>query len=376
MKDKTNFQLKITRLILMQKRLLYKKSFIFILILISLFSFTMFISSKNNGSLIKIALYADFSKENVGKTICTKLLNSNNRNFSLINYTLFTTKEEAISSVDKEQNDASWVFQENIDESIIKNAQEEMIGKAVKVYQKNDSIKLSFAKEILYSKLFSEFSTFAYKAFLKNRYFFNNSFSEENADEIYDDFINKNILFNIKKTGISKDINFLLSPLRGLLCLFVMICSFTGTIYHIEDKKRGQTLFFTKQVVIFDGSLIMIFQLILFKIYTNLLFELFAIILFSISLYHFTDILAGLTKSTDYFVCFIPILIILSLIFTPIFLNLAIFKPIQMLFPSYYYLTSVYYPKNFIPFVIYTIILCGINCFQKRITINHTLLSI
>ena len=119
------------------------------------------------------------------------------------------------------------------------------------------------------------------------------------------------------------------------------------------------------QVVIFDGSLIMIFLLILFKIYTTLLFELFAIILFSISLYHFTDILAGLTKSTEYFVCLIPVLIILSLIFTPVFLNLSIFKPIQMLFPSYYYLTSVYYPKNFIPFVVYTIILCSINCFQK-----------
>ena len=364
MKGKTNFQLKITRLILMQKRLFYKKSFILIFVLISLFSFAMFISSKNNGSLIKIALYADFSKENAGKTICTELLKNNNT-FSLISYTLFTTKQEAVSSVDTEQNDASWIFLENIDEFIAKNAQEEMIGKAVNIYQKNDSIKLSFAKEILYSKLFSEFSTFAYKSFLRNRFFFNNNFSEENADEIYENFINKNSLFKIKKTGISKDINFLLSPLRGLLCLFVMICAFTGTIYHIEDKKRGQTLFFTKQVVIFDGSLIMIFLLILFKIYTTLLFELFAVILFSISLYHFTDILAGLTKSTEYFVCLIPVLIILSLIFTPVFLNLSIFKPIQMLFPSYYYLTSVYYPKNFIPFVVYTIILCSINCFQK-----------
>ncbi len=56
----------------------------------------MFISSKNNGSLIKIALYADFSKENAGKTICTELLKNNNT-FSLISYTLFTTKQEALS---------------------------------------------------------------------------------------------------------------------------------------------------------------------------------------------------------------------------------------------------------------------------------------
>ena len=79
MKGKTNFQLKITRLILMQKRLFYKKSFILIFVLISLFSFAMFVSSKNNGSLIKIALYADFSKENTGKTICTELLKNNNK---------------------------------------------------------------------------------------------------------------------------------------------------------------------------------------------------------------------------------------------------------------------------------------------------------
>ena len=151
MKGKTNFQLKITRLILMQKRLFYKKSFILIFVLISLFSFAMFISSKNNGSLIKIALYADFSKENAGKTICTELLKNNNT-FSLINYTLFTTKQEAVSSVDTEQNDASWIFLENIDEFIAKNAQEEMIGKAVNIYQKNDSSKVSYEKESLDSK--------------------------------------------------------------------------------------------------------------------------------------------------------------------------------------------------------------------------------
>ena len=107
-----------------------------------------------------------------------------------------------------------------------------------------------------------------------------------------------------------------------------------------------------------DGCEGYVFSLVGPKRYTTLLFELFAVILFSISLYHFTDILAGLTKSTEYFVCLIPVLIILSLIFTPVFLNLSIFKPIQMLFPSYYYLTSVYYH---VAWTIY--VLLNIKCF-------------
>lgn len=367
MKNKVSPLLSIKRLLLMQKRVFYKKSFLLILILISLFSFAIFFTSKSNGSFIKIALYANSSTDNIGNSICIQLLNDSRKNFSFINYTLFENKENALSSVNSEENDAAWIFYDDINEKMKKSAYNEMIENVVSIYQKNDSIKLSFAKEILYSKLFSYFSFLTYKAFLQNRNFINDDFSEQNIEYVYNDTINKNNLFIVKKNGISNDTNFLLSSLRGLLSLFVMLCAFAGTLYHIEDKKRGFALFYTKQVVIFDAILIMIFMMFLLKIFTNPLYEFLATILLYISLYYFTEILANLSKSTNFFVCFIPIIVILTLVFTPIFLDLSIFKHFQIIFPQYYYLISIYYPKNFISSIIYTGTLWAINFLLRKI---------
>lgn len=148
----------------------------------------------------------------------------------------------------------------------------------------------------------------------------------------------------------------LLSPVRGLIALFIMIAGFTGgySYYHekenhVYDNRTSHAVRRLQALSIFIPTFLIsvmgLFCLLFSHGFTSLTQELPAMAYYDLIVVLFIWILMQLIPNKLLFVSFIPIFVLGSCVFTPIFIDITTYlpmlKPVQYLFLPYYYLISL-----------------------------------
>lgn len=349
------------------KRLFHKRSFIFILLLIPVSVFCLKAALKEESGIVRIALFA----ENKNSIIASEIIDSLTQSDSIVTYTRYDSAEKARDAVQKQKENALWIFGEDIDTAIVDYATNKTSKPLVQVVSSEDTIPIKLSNEVLFGKLFKYISYESYKNFLYENVI-SEDFPEDIVKEYYTKYLNENGIVKLEYLNSdNKDVktdDFLVTPIRGILSLLIVLCGFAAAMYFLTDIKDGRYDWLSSgkrllpacalclsAVVI--SCVFVFFGLLASGLMTNIGYEFIAMIIYALAVTSFCVVLCVLFRSAGNLGAVIPFFMISMLVLCPIFFNVNFFLGLRMIFPPHYYLNAVANPMYILYMVLYSLVM-------------------
>ncbi len=353
---------------MLAKRLLLTPSFILLLCIIPIITVIAKNAMTSDTAFAKISVAA----EDKGSAYASKALAALEANTSsMLDLTFCDTPEEATADVLENRADAAWILSADFDSTLERYVDKGMSVLTVSpplatIIEREESVPLALAKEKLYGALYESISLELTKNFIYEKLDNAHIVPEDEIKEVYKAGVRLPGIIEIcvlNKRIVESGADMSTTPIRGLLSLVCALCALCAAMYFLHDKNSGkfdrlkpQNHIFPALATILSASgfagIICFASLMLADISAGFLNELICMLVYIFAVTGFALVLAMLFKSSGRLGAALPGLIILMLVFSPIFITLPKFKLIGMLFPGYYYLNGVYDTK----FVLYMLI--------------------
>lgn len=361
----------IKRYFLLNKRLFKKYSFLLILCLVSIMVGTMNIMSREESGIVSIALCLENPEEELPAGIIDKLLEKN----SAFRYIFCDDEEAARKLVTDYEVDTAWIFSKSFKEDLRNAAADKRCEPVVIVVQREDNVPLRFSRQILVSQIYSDFSYMIYEDFIRDDMELGDV-SDEELEASYKKMFVEGNLFQMEYLDGEKeettDYNYLLTPLRGILAIWFVLCGFAASMYFMQDERNGVfsrvalksrlwTSFGMHAVILSDGAAVLLIALKLSGSFTSWQRELLLIFLFAGCTLVFCNLVRLLCHTPERLGVCIPILLIGMLVMCPVFINSRGFGILPYLLPPYYYLKSIhstYYLYGMMVYIGWMFVLC------------------
>lgn len=356
--------------LLFNKRLFKKLSFVLTFLSVILIALFLKFTSTSESGIVTIAL----CPENPDDAYANELISKFTDEKTIIHFENYKSEKEARKALKSDSAQAVWIFKEDIPSIMEKAAKFEEPDSVVKIIQSKDTIVLKFSREILFSRIFPIFSYEAYKSYVKNTAGIN-GVSEQTFKSYYNHFILPSSL--VKITALDSEItgenennsrNLMLYPLRGMLAIWVLICAFSACLYFLQDFNKGTFVWVKKEhqfflmlgmifLAVTDACALFLVCIAIFGVFTNLAAEIISLLLYAAAVVFFSCFFLLLLRKIEALSCAVPAILIASLVFTPVYINLAGVNFISRLFPGYYYLNGIASPKYLLELLIYIAVL-------------------
>jgi ABC-2 type transport system permease protein len=295
----------------------------------------------------------------------------------VIQYEEMDSAEEADEAVRTGAADCAWIFPENLKEKLRQFAKDGQSA-VFEVYTRADSVQIQLAREQLYGVIYPVLSYELTDSFLEKQDKFTNISEEERETYLSEDYAAWQVsesLFSfvyLDETSadtMQEDFSYLTAPLRGMLALFVMLCAMAVTMFYLKDREDGifswmrirmrRTFPFLYILTgTIPGALAAYAALYLSGTFTRWQKELPLMALYVLSLAGFCSCLRILVRRIQVFGAMIPVLLLVSLVLCPVFLNVSMLTPLQRILPAFYYLSSLHSVSMLKNMGIYTIVVC------------------
>ena len=370
------------RLWLFNKRLLKKPGFLAILLLAPLLvTVFTFISRTEDSGIITVAVAAVNPEDPLAKEVVTELTEG----ASLIRFIPCATVKDASQLVERAEADAAWIFpddmQARLDEFVNRVADRNAF---VTVIQREDNVFLNLSHEKLTALLFSHCSRSMYRDYIRDNLVELDDLSDEQLFEFYDTIdVNVEDLFTFsyadsavpESTG---NINYLLSPLRGLAAVLMLIGGLAVALFYSQDSLDGKFDASTPSerpwlclgyhlAAVLDLTVVVFATVLIAGLQTTLLREILAILLYAVITVGFCITLRLICRDIRLLGALIPIVAIMCIVLCPVFFHLASIPVVQFLLPPFYYLNAINDGRFLYYMVAYAFIILGIDLLLYRI---------
>ncbi len=359
-------------LLLLNKRLLKKTSFILVLCVIPIITLAMTMLAHEQSGILHILLYAEDKNDVTASEIINDILEKE----SVILFEKCEDVEKAYNDVKTGNADAVWIFNDNLQQKIDKFSLDRREKNAfVTVIERETNVTLQLSHEELYGAVFPYISYSIFEDFLSTEVFTTDEITEEQVKYYYDTAVGGNNLVDFERargdSTVENPANYLTAPLRGLLSLVVTLCGLAAVMYHQSDKenkifdwlpkhKHIRYGFFTCFSAVFDSTVFIVIALIISNLFTGIR-EVLSAIVFVFAATAFCMLIGFITRKASVTGSITPFLMICMLVLSPIFFNLGTLQRLQMLFPTYYYLSSIYSPVYILYMAFYAVaVLSGV----------------
>lgn len=371
-----NFKKPLIWFYLLSKRLLFKVSFVLLLLSIPFLMYSVNLAMQGESGVLKIILCAD--EENIG---AEEVINSIISDKSIVLFEENSNLDASLSLLEQKKADAVWYFADNFDTKLNHYASGKSSKPFVTVYEREDTVPLKLSREKLFGKVYNKFSYYVYRDFIYSEIADSDKVSEVTVKKYYDQTLRKNNIVQIKTidgTEVSESASYLSSPLRGMLASLIVLCGLAGAMYFLKDKKAGRYdwLTSTKRIIpafaecasaVVLSSLAVFISLFVSKIATDFASEALCMVLFTVATIGFCLCFAIIFRTPGVLGASIPAFIIIMMVLSPVFFNIQVLKPVRMMLPTHYYLYSIYDAKVIIDFVFYIICVYTVAFLLNRI---------
>ncbi len=352
---------------LQQKRILKNIPF---LLLLLLFPLCLLLLSRtfdqSEDSRIAVGLCLD-TEDSLAQTVCEKLVTGTD---SLFVFSLLSSEEDLIKSVQNNQLECGYFFQKELgtelDRSHLKNL--------ITVYVSENTTCMGILNELVYANLFEEYSLSLLQESLTDAGHL--PFTEHDAEEFslppitdtdveehYRSHLTDNSTFRFDiqfvsgTENISSDYAGIASattPLfRGLAALFLLLCGFLALLTAYQDEKNGLyvRLHGIKRILyprialltyLLPSGISCILGLALSGTAVDWSKELTALLFYLAALLVFYTLLGALIRNHTMLCAAFPMILLCTLIFTPVIADLTAFFPwlkvVRYALPPHYYL--------------------------------------
>ena len=337
---------------LLNKRTLKDYSYIVLFLLLPLLAFSLKIISLRDSSVLKVGLYTA-ANSGLSKDIIKELIKED----SIINFIEYQDEERAYEDL-QVKLDALWILPDDLAEAINNNLYKKK--HVVKVIEARKSSILGISREKLFAKLYPYISKALYKKYMEEKfpYLKDNKEGEEELDAYYearkidDDIIE---FVSLEKDGyIEKktDKSFILSPLRGFLAIWLFLVAMISAMFYKKDIDAGLWIWIDRRLksafsflyilaITSTAALIMLVAIYVSGLGIALYKEVVSLFFYVIALALVSNILRAIFNNIYIYSAFIPVILIVSVILSPIFIDLS--RPLlQCTVPVYHYINSIH----------------------------------
>lgn len=358
-------------LMMLNKRLLKKISFLIILCSIPLLVLGVNLMGKQESGILRVILCQE-DADDLSEKIVSQLLDMK----SALSFVEVETEEEAIRLVQANKADAAWIFPEDF-EGVMKTYFQEGIWDEplIRVVEKEDNVMLHLSREVLFGGLYSSITYTVYEQFVRTEVLDGTEVSDEELWESYQKTnMEENMFVFSYLDGETADMgtSYMLYPVRGLLALVIVLCGLALGLYFMQDEQNGifirlplnrtvlgSVLYQMPGLV--DVGLVVLLALFFSGVAIGLLTELGLMFVYLWMVAGFSDLVRRLCKKQVRLGALIPMLVLVMLAVTPIFMGAPNVKWLQLLLPPYYYINALHSNAYRIGMLVYVAVIFAVD---------------
>lgn len=355
------------------KRLIKNPAFISILIIMPLL-ITMFnkVNLKDEKSIL---VGVHYEKDELSKIICENLKAKE----GYIKFLIYDNKDEMTNEVQAKKLECAYIFPSDFKERL----DDYKIKKIITCIEAPSTILSSISDEVVFSEIIREYGKNIAVNFAKEKNILVGN-GENNIDSIsknYERFNTPENTFSIdykyineNETDSTKTTDKTMTyVIHGIVSVLILISSLLGAVKWFGDEKRGLYSSFNSKEKIIIGFISILVPTMLMALsgiitiylsgsYSYISREIISMILYILLVTGFSYLIKLLVKSGTDICAMLPVIIIGTLIFCPVFIDASIFIPfvswVNKLFPAFYYLEGISRGINgFIVMIILSVIL-------------------
>lgn len=362
------------------KRLFKKKSYLVLLFMVPLLILAMRVIAAEESGVVRIALCREDKSDKTTEEIVISLKEMN----SVILFEEFEDIDGAKERLSAGKVDAVWYFKSDMDAKLRDFAEDAGSTKhwepPVLVFAREDNVALQLSREKLYGVMAPQLYYYMYEDTVLTMAENAGKKPAEDINAIYADsaVLDCLVQFAYIDGTTEENMNYLLTPLRGMLAILIVVSGFAATLFYLQDeengildhishKKRPGTLYLYQFSVMLYVCIAVLAAVFLLGNGTNFLYELAVMGLFILMTMNFCTFWKQLLKYPHRLAVGMLVCIVLILVFCPIFLTIKKFALVQCLLPPYYYLLSIHNPTVLSNMVIYCLLGFFINYFLEII---------
>lgn len=358
---------------LFTKRLVKKVSFVIILLLIPVCTMLLTSVADQESAFYRVAVCAKESSDKLSGDIIKDLTNDKSK---VIIFKEYKTANDSVQAVKNGEVDSAWVLESDFKDKISSFLKGKDVT-PVKAYSKESNIFEKLAKEKLYNALYPHISFELYSTHINEHLLQNENIDDKTLREYYNQFFSTNSIIDFSfMESNQQDVensNLLTTPIRGILCVLMLLCALSASMYfavddekgnysNLDNKKKSFVMLINILSATSVSAVAITLSLLFCGAYTRFLQETVLMILLVVMTTLFCYILSIFFTTPEKMSVVMPVVMILSLTFCPIFLNTAFAKGFSVLFPPYLYLYGINNMKYSVYMLIYVLV-ASVLCF-------------
>lgn len=366
----------LVRLVLIQKRLLKRYSFLLMLGLAPLLAAGVGKLAAEDAGIATVALYLP-EKDQTAEEIAGRLLDGR----GILRYLSCVDEEEARLMVETGRADAAWIFSEDLSAQIEELARKRRVRPVVTVVERQDSVPLTLGREILSAAIYPSFSYAVYAGYVREELGLS-EMTDEELRRVYDSVAVEGSLFQMVypdgTPGEAEDFTYVQAPLRGILAVWLTFVGLAAALYFMKDEERGaygrlsaagrlRASYAVGAVFLVDASVVLLLSCKMAGVFTDWKGEVTSCAVFAACVLAFANLLRLLCRTPRKLgMIFLPLLTVM-LALCPVFLNLQYFRAGKLLLPPWYYLQSIHNTRYLYEMAAYTAVLVLISAVLQRV---------
>ncbi len=341
--------------LLLEKRLLKKAGFIVLLICVPVIAIIMSLVASHSDGAFKVALYCADPSDPIASAMYERLVTDND----LVGYREATSREDARDLIRYGIADTAWILEGGVEGKLKEYVSgKDPSGPVFTIFIREETTAGILAREKLSCVVSHYMMKEAMKAGITKNFPYLSIPDDEDLGNYYDKAVGKEDIIRFAyadsdDTAGDADLNYLLLPVRGILSVMIVLCGLATALYYRRDTadriiipRRGALSFLNETGYILTGvipaSIVAGISLAAAGIMTDPFREAFSLLLFSVSASLFCALIMKLTVSEKILAALTPEIVIVLVAISPVFFDLNMLKPIQMLTPTYYYLMGTH----------------------------------
>ena len=370
----------ITQAFLLNKRILKQPVFLILLALVPMLVLGVNLISFETGSLVTVAVAPGSRDDSSARALISTLVHHPS---PAVRYISCRDDEAAQRAVASGEARLGIVFPPDLDElfaaygaqetadldagalamlgSLFGSGSNSMKEHQIICYTATNDIVAKMTREQLFGKMYRDMETAVVKVWLRSHPEigdFSDTQRDEFAEQIRSGDIEDFNFFELQyldgETITDEEAGrYIASPMRGLLAVLLTLTALAAVLYLCDDIRKGRFIWISPQkkplfyfgcilLPIADLGLAAYAALYLSGNFTSWRKELPAMLLFGLCAAGFANLLRVLLRRMNLLAACVPIILCACLFLTPVFLDLVILEPVQMLLPTYLYLKSIH----------------------------------
>ena len=336
---------------LLNKRLYKKVTFLLILVLIPLLVMGYGAVAREESGLFTVALACEKEDPTAGQ-IMQELKDGSN----LIRFVICDDPETAKAMVNGQRADAAWIFDGDLEEAIKRFTVDPARKNAfVHIIEGESTVPLKLVREKLSGVIFARSSRAYFLDYLRQNVPEVKNATDEELLQYYDNFAAEATFFEFayldggSRTEDAPEVNYLLSPVRGLLAVVIVLGGLAAAMYYMQDEKMGTfslvpqkrkapVEFGCQLIAVVNVSVVALIALALSGLTVGLGRELLMLLLYTLSTALFCMLLRRICGSVGVLGTLLPMLVVGMLVVCPVFFDFGALRYVQYLFPPTYYI--------------------------------------